>query len=234
MCGGLCRRSRSGDVRAAQRRAISNTVPSASCCNHSHSNWPSTVHRGLAQASRARLSALPWQRPSRSWARRTSQSACSTMSKPPRHAPLRRAGLALAAAAGLTLLLLSQRGLVISSAPSAVGERCSLAGAAATTAAAAADDQAGGGAAAALPAPPTAGQGSSEAPAPACDLVVVPSQWADSCMLLRDACVDQGSIILYGEEHRMSDSSPGMAPYFIVPAPRQREQGVGACLHAAC
>jgi len=56
-----------------------------------------------------------------------------------------------------------------------------------------------------------------------CELAVEPSQWADSCILLRDACVDQGSIILYGPEHVMNGSSPGTAPYEIAPTPDYRK-----------
>ena len=54
----------------------------------------------------------------------------------------------------------------------------------------------------------------------ACDSppTVTPSQWAESCSLLTDVCVDQGSVILYGEEHRMGPGSPGTAPYLIEPA----------------
>lgn len=75
---------------------------------------------------------------------------------------------------------------------------------------------------------PATGQGVAAATgqdvaAATCDLAVEPSQWADSCVLLRDACVDQGSIILYGREHGMSDSSPGTAPYEIAPTPDYRK-----------
>jgi hypothetical protein len=61
------------------------------------------------------------------------------------------------------------------------------------------------------------------AAAAACDLEVEPSQWADSCVLLHDACVDQGSIILYGQEHAMDGSSPGMAPHEIMPTADYRK-----------
>jgi hypothetical protein len=53
-----------------------------------------------------------------------------------------------------------------------------------------------------------------------------PAQWADSCTLLCDACVDQGTVILYGEEHRMvpdDPAQPGTAPYLIEPASDQRK-----------
>lgn len=52
---------------------------------------------------------------------------------------------------------------------------------------------------------------------------VASSTWADSCQLLRDVCVDQGTIILYGEEHRMTADRPGTAPYSIEPAPDYRK-----------
>lgn len=45
------------------------------------------------------------------------------------------------------------------------------------------------------------------------------SPWAESCLLLRDACVDQGSILLYGQEHRMvpEENRTGSGPYMIEP-----------------
>lgn len=175
------------------------------------------------------------------------------MSKAGKHgAPsgaLRRLGQVLAAALMLTVVLLGQRGVQIV-APGAAGERCSLAPPVVAAAAAAArhgqaaesagsthgsnqpstmgsrggsanggstssSSNAGGGTGS-----PAAGQ---DVAAATCDLAVEPSQWADSCVLLRDACVDQGSIILYGREHGMSDSSPGTAPYEIAPTPDYRK-----------
>lgn len=173
------------------------------------------------------------------------------MSKGARALPLgRRAGQALAAALLLTAVLLSQRCLQI--VVPAAG-RCSLATPAAVAAAAAAGSHSeaqpiaaaggitlgghersagtpgsssssvaggrdAGGTRSSGTGPPSAAH-----PAAACDLAVEPSQWADSCLLLRDACVDQGSIILYGDEHHMTASSPGLAPYQIVPTTDYRK-----------
>lgn len=173
------------------------------------------------------------------------------MSKGARALPLgRRAGQALAAALLLTAVLLSQRCLQI--VVPAAG-RCSLATPAAVAAAAAgsrseaqptaaaggitlfghersagtpgssssssgAGGRDAGGTQSSGTGPPSAAH-----PAAACDLAVEPSQWADSCLLLRDACVDQGSIVLYGDEHHMTASSPGLAPYEIVPTTDYRK-----------
>jgi hypothetical protein len=44
---------------------------------------------------------------------------------------------------------------------------------------------------------------------------VASSQWSKSCTLLTDVCVDQGTILLYGEKHRQGPGNPGTDPYLI-------------------
>lgn len=77
-----------------------------------------------------------------------------------------------------------------------------------------------GGSSAASPASPATGGTAVHACRPP---AVAPSPWADSCQLLHDACVDQGSIILYGEEHRMTADRPGTAPFLIEPEEHHRK-----------
>ncbi|KAL4443683.1 hypothetical protein ABPG75_011420 [Micractinium tetrahymenae] len=114
----------------------------------------------------------------------------------------------------LTLLLLSQQRLQIDShcglPTRQAGPQHSIrqgSGSSGGTATATSPTAAGGGAAARACQPPD----------------VATSPWADSCQLLRDACVDQGTVILYGEEHRMTADQPGTAPFLIEPEEHHRK-----------
>ena len=72
-------------------------------------------------------------------------------------------------------------------------------------------------------------RGGSDAPSAAarppasCDVTVAPSQWADSCIRLSNACVDQGAIILYDQEHRQTEEANGAEPYLIEPTDQFRK-----------
>lgn len=131
-----------------------------------------------------------------------------------RAALLRRAGVALTVCLLVSFLLISQRRLQlqlprsvsVSLASFYPGSGC------ASQPAGAGGRHAGGG-----------GGGAAAAPPASCELEVEPSQWADSCQLFRDACIDQGSIILYGPEHRVvTGGSTGTAPFELRPEPDQR------------
>lgn len=140
---------------------------------------------------------------------------------------LRRAGLALACLLGASLLLLVQRGLQ----PLRASPTCLQSGKAAVSDAppSSGSSRGGGG---------SGGGGDADPAAPAsqqqqqqqqlqqqaeCELDVAGSPWAASCRLLRDACVDQGSIVLHGAEHRMGAGRPGLAPYSIEPELDQKK-----------